>query len=110
VHQFIDPDLKRVSTTWDDVAVPDRLRELAEETWTGLSKLAEPRGDTPDVHALLDEVREAYVAFYDEAEAVAQSSVIAARREGRQQAQEDQPVPDPLAVRARRRIKRALGS
>ena len=48
-----------------------------------LSKLAEPGGDTPDVHALLDELREAYVAFYDEAEAVAQSSVVAARREGR---------------------------
>ena len=92
VHQFIDPDLKRVQTTWDDVEVPVRLREIAEETWRGLSKLAEPGGDTPDVHALLDEVRESYVAFYDEAEAVAQSSVIAARREGRQQALEEQPA------------------
>ena len=110
VHQFIDPELKRVQTTWDDVAVPDRLRELAEETWRGLSKLAEPGGDTPDVHALLDEVREAYVGFYDEAEAVAQSSVIAARRQGRQQAMDDQPpAGDPLPVRARRRIRRALG-
>jgi hypothetical protein len=111
VHQFIDPDLKRVTATWDDVAVPARLREIAEETWTGLSKLAEPGGDAPDVHALLDEVRAAYVAFYDEAEAVAQSSVIAARREGRQQALDGRPAsPDPFAVRARRRIKRALGS
>jgi hypothetical protein len=115
VHQFIDPDLKRVTTTWDDVEVPARLRELAEETWTGLSKLAEPGGDTPDVHALLDEVREAYVTFYDEAEAVAQSSVVAARRqglaEGRQQALEERALgSDPLAVRARRRIRRALGS
>ena len=63
VHQFIDPDLKRVQTTWDDVEVPARLREIAEETWRALSKLAEPGGDTPDVHALLDEVREAYVAL-----------------------------------------------
>ena len=55
-------------------------------------------------------MREAYVAFYDEAEAVAQSSVIAARREGRQQALEEQPpAGDPLTVRARRRIRRALG-
>jgi hypothetical protein len=111
VHQFIDPDLKRVRTTWDDVEVPARLRELAEETWRGLSKLAEPGGDTPDVHALLDEVREAYVGFYDEAEAVAQSSVIAARREGRQQALEERPpAADPFDVRVRRRIRRALGS
>ena len=111
VHQFIDPDLKRVETTWDDVEVPARLRELAEETWRGLSKLAEPGGDTPDVHALLDEVRAAYVAFYDEAEAVAQSSVVAARREGRQQALDERPpAPDAFVVRARRKIRRTLGS
>ncbi len=110
VHQFIDPDLRRVQSTWDDVEVPGRLRELAEETWRGLGKLAEPDGDTPDVHALLDEVREAYVGFYDEAEAVAQSSVIAARRAGRQQALEERPQGvDPLTVRARRRIRRTLG-
>ncbi len=113
VHQFIDPELKRVQTTWDDIAVPARLRDLAEETWRGLSKLAEPGGDTPDVHALLDEVREAYVAFYDEAEAVAQSSVLAARREGaaerKEQELEQRPsATDPLLVRARRRIRRAL--
>ena len=110
VHEFIDPDLKRVQTTWDDVEVPARLREIAEETWRGLSKLAEPGGDTPDVHALLDEVRESYVAFYDEAEAVAQSSVIAARRQGRQQALEEQPAgPDPFTVRAKRKLRRTLG-
>jgi hypothetical protein len=110
VHQFIDPDLKRVTSTWDDVAVPARLRALAEETWRGLGKLAEPGGDTPDVHALLDEVREAYAAFYDEAEAVAQSSVIAARREGRQQAMEERPAaPDAFTVRARRKLRRTLG-
>ena len=113
VHQFIDPELKRVQTTWDDIAVPARLRDLAEETWRGLSKLAEPGGDTPDVHALLDEVREAYVAFYDEAEAVAQSSVLAARREGAAERREQEleqrpPATDPLLVRARRRIRRAL--
>ena len=90
--------------------MPARLRELAEETWTGLSKLAEPGGDTPDVHALLDDVREAYVAFYDEAEAVAQSSVIAARREGRQQALEERPPAEPtLTSRARNKLRRTLG-
>jgi len=110
VHQFIDPDLKRVQTTWDDVEVPARLRELAEETWTGLSRLAEPGGDTADVHALLDQVREAYGAFYDEAEAVALSSVVAARREGRQQALDERPpVPDAFTVRARRKLRRTLG-
>jgi hypothetical protein len=115
VHQFVDPDLRRVQATWDDLAVPARLRELAEETWTGLGKLAEEGGDTPDVHALLDELRAAYAAFYEEAEAVAESSVIAARRQGHADGRdhaldERSATPDAFAVRARRRIKRALGS
>ena len=114
VHQFIDPGLRRVQTTWDDLPVPARLRELAEETWAGLGKLAEPGGDTADVHAGLDELRAAYASFYEEAEAIAQSSVIAARRQGhadgREHALADRPAPDAFGVRARRRIKRALGS
>ena len=30
VHRFIDPSLRRVTATWDDIGVPDRLRELAD--------------------------------------------------------------------------------
>ena len=109
VHQFVDPDLKRVQTPWDDVPVPARLRELAEETWRGLSELAEQGGDRPDVHARLDEVRAAYGEFYDEAEAVAQSSVVAARREGRQQAQEERPpAPRSFSTRAAGKLRRTL--
>ncbi len=114
VHQFIDPDLRRVQSTWDDVEVPGRLREIAEETWRGLGKLAEPGGDTPDVHALLDEVRESYVALYDEAEAITQSSSIAARRQGRAEAMEQQPHRAPgvralVPDRAKRGLRKALG-
>ena len=112
MHQFIDPDLKRVQTTWDDVEVPARLREIAEETWRGLSKLAEPGGDTPDVHALLDEVRESYVAFYDEAEAVAQSSVIARPARGPAAGAGGAAAGRADAVRGprrERRIRRASG-
>ncbi len=36
VHRFIDPSLRRVTMTWDDIGVPDRLRELADETWQAL--------------------------------------------------------------------------
>ena len=60
VHQFIDPDLRRVQLTWDDVEVPARLRDIAEESWQALNKLADEGGDRPDVHATLDEMRAAY--------------------------------------------------
>lgn len=80
VHQFIDPSLRRVQLTWDDVHVPARLREIAEESWQWLDGLADPDGDTPEAQLRLDELRAAYADLYDEAEALAQSSVIAARR------------------------------
>jgi len=86
VHQFIDPNLRRVQLTWDDIEVPARLREIAEESWQNLDKLAEDGGDTPDVHEKLDELRAAYAEMYDEAEALASSTALAARREGQAQA------------------------
>ena len=82
VHQFIDPNLRRVQLTWDDVEVPARLRDIAEESWAALDKLADDGGDRPDVHATLDEMRAAYASFYEEAEAIASSTALASRREG----------------------------
>jgi hypothetical protein len=83
VHQFVDPTLRRVQLTWDDLEVPPRLREIAEESWQQLDRLADEGGDTADVHARLDELRGAYAELYAEAEALSQSTAIAARREGR---------------------------
>ena len=82
VHQFIDPTLRRVQLTWDDVDVPARLREIAEESWQHLDRLADEDGDVPEVHEVLDQLRTAYSELYDEAEAIAQSTALAARREG----------------------------
>ena len=122
VHQFIDPDLRRVQLTWDDVDVPARLRDIAEESWQALNKLADEGGDRPDVHASLDEMRAAYAAFYEEAEAIASSSSLAARREGYADGAAGRPSPAmhgadriPHGVRAlvpasaRRGLRKALG-
>ena len=92
VHAFVDPGLRRVQLTWDDVDVPPRLREIAEEGWQHLDRLADEGGDTPDVHATLDQLRTAYADFYDEAEAISQSSAMAAYRDGLAQR------PEPAAA------------
>ncbi len=114
VHEFVDPRLRRVQLTWDDIEVPARLRDLAEETWQHLDKLADEGGDTPDLHDRLDELRAAYGEMYDEAEAIASSSALAAHRDGLAQ----KPQPDesgPGGVRAKvppklkRGVRRALG-
>ncbi|HXH80687.1 sulfotransferase family protein [Nocardioides sp.] len=82
VHTFIDPSLRRVSMTWDDVEVPTALRDLAEETWQVLDGLATDGGDTPDAHEASDRLRVAYDEMYADAEAFAHSTSLAARREG----------------------------
>ena len=45
VHRFIDPSLRRVTATWDDIGVPDRLRELADATWQALDEIASEDSD-----------------------------------------------------------------
>ncbi|KRF01300.1 hypothetical protein ASG88_07300 [Nocardioides sp. Soil777] len=122
VHRFIDPNLRRVTQSLDDLGLPPRLHELTATTWEELNKLAEPDGDTTDVHATLDELRDAYTDLYEEAEAISKSSVVAARIAGAQAAGADQPAPAagladkiPHDVRAkippsvRRGVRKALG-
>lgn len=87
VHRFIDPNLRRVTLTLEDLELPPRLHELTQETWTELNKLADEGGDTPEVHQNLDQLREAYTALYEEAEAISRSSALAARFAERSQAQ-----------------------
>ncbi len=82
VHGFIDPGLRRVQLTWDDIEVPTKLREIAEESWQHLNALADPDGDQAGVHDTLDQLRAAYSTLYDEAEAIAQSTALASYRDG----------------------------
>ncbi|MEO9322591.1 sulfotransferase family protein [Nocardioides sp. C4-1] len=84
VHAFVDPSLRRVQATWDDVRVPARLQDLAQQTWDQLDLLAEPDGDVPAVHGRLDALRAEYAEMYAEAEAIASSTTLAAHREGLQ--------------------------
>lgn len=96
VHQFVDPDLHRAHHTWADVTVPRRLREIAEESWQVLSGLADEGGDTADRQATLDQLRDAYVELYDEAEGIAASTADAARREGSAVTADGAPEPKGL--------------
>lgn len=76
--QLVDPALSRTNETWDSLAVSPKLRERSDEAWTLLSRLAEGH-EGPELEAELDEARSKYIAFYEQAEAVAQSSIWAAR-------------------------------
>ena len=79
VDAFVDPTLHRNRVRWDELDVPGALRDLAEDVWAQLQPLADADGDTPAAAPALDEARAAYGALYAEAEAIAQSSVTAAK-------------------------------
>jgi hypothetical protein len=78
---LIDLRLRRVQLTWDDLDAPAALVDLAQRVWDHLNRLAEPGGDVPAVHDALDALRIEYVRMYADAEAMARSSVLAAKRE-----------------------------
>jgi hypothetical protein len=86
VDGFVDPALRRVGLTWQDLVLPARLEEMARSAWEALDGLA---GHEPDVESLthrLDAASEAYDVYYRESEQVSHSSVIAARERARRQA------------------------
>ena len=103
VDEFVDPTLHRNRVRWEDVDVPAGLRDMAEEVWRELQPLADPGGDSQAVHTRLDAAREAYLAFYAEAEAIAQSSVLAAKPRKKQPAAagHDGKAPEPPSLRVR---------
>lgn len=119
VDDFIDPDLRRVQTSWHDLDVPSSVRDLCEAVWQQLATLATSEGDHPGgVLATLDDFREQYARLYGEARAIVQSSIVAARVEGKR-AQTARTAPTdvaseprisrPARLRARARRLRAAG-
>ena len=94
-HRFVDPNLRRMTQTLDDLGLPPRLHELTAQTWDELNKLAEPGGDTPEVHQALDQLRAGYVDLYEEAEAISRSSVVAAEQRTRKQLKGGRPAAAP---------------
>ncbi len=99
VHRFIDPNLRRVTATLDDLGLPKRLHDLTAQTWEELNKLADEGGDTTEAHSTFDQLREAYVDLYEEAEAVTRSTALHARLQGRRQAlAEETSEPEPRSI------------
>jgi hypothetical protein len=122
VHRFIDPTLRRVTVSLDDLGLPKRLHDLTDQTWQELNRLADG-GDTADAHATFDQLREAYVELYEEAEAISRSTAEHARLQARRRALAEGGAAAPRSltdrvphdVRAaippsvRRGVRKALG-
>ena len=103
VDAFVDPGLHRNRVRWDELDVPERLRDMAEDVLGQLEALSGPGGDTAAAHASLDAARTSFGELYAEAEAIAQSSVTAAKRHARS-TPKPPPAPPSLRVRLARRV------
>jgi hypothetical protein len=96
VHEFVDRGLSRSRADWEGFKIPAPLRELADEVWELISQLTEP--EPIDVGGRLEAARAAYIALYEEAEAIAQSSIHASRRRP--------PAPGPAPTPAVKLVRR----
>jgi len=72
VDDFIDTRLHRSQVTWDDTDVPDALRDLADQTWELMSRLADDPEDSA-VGEELGRLRAGYAVMHDDAVAIATS-------------------------------------
>lgn len=83
VNDFIDPDLRRLRVTWDDLDVPESVRTLADEIWTALNTLADHGGDDAGASTRLDACQARFEELFDDAASIAHDAVQEARIEGR---------------------------
>jgi hypothetical protein len=95
LHEFVDRSLSRSRSDWQDFEIPSGLRKLADEVWELVSGLADPDADEEGAIEALEASRVAYIELYQDAEAIAQSSITAASRT---------PPGQSTAVRALRKV------
>jgi hypothetical protein len=80
IHEFVDRSLSRSRSNWEEFEIPAGLRALADDVWELVSRLAGQDADEEKVIEPLEAVRLAYIELYEDAEAIAQSSITAAAR------------------------------
>ena len=115
---FLDPGMRRSQLTWDDLVLPDWLRDLAEDTWQQLGALVEDPADGA-VPVRLEETRTDYDAHYAEAVAVSLdearhrerrgTAVGAAKLRGRLRAERKRRQAAEARLEEPQRTKRLLG-
>jgi hypothetical protein len=105
VDGFVDPSLRRSQLSWDHVDVPDNVRSMIDTVWAQLTPLTAPESDGPAVHTALDQSRATYQQFYADVEALAHSSIHAAKqRKGAAQSSSARAKKPTLAKRVAQKV------
>ena len=83
VDDFIEPDLRRVRVSWDDLEVPAELRAVAQAPWETLVLLAHNHGVHDAASSALDVLAERYARLVDDAQALSYDAIESAAAQGR---------------------------
>jgi hypothetical protein len=115
ITRLIDPSLRRSTADWASLGVHRQVADMCEETWDLFDHLGNSdEAEAEKAQVELDDLRARYSDFYEMAEAVAQSSILAERRSRRGRggtgrrgggaALHPPPLPERLKRRARREL------
>jgi hypothetical protein len=81
---LVDVSLRRSTADWTSHELPPELQTLGQSTYDAMSAAAVSGPEEPaDVNEEMDRLRAAYVRLYRDAEAVARSTIVAARSDER---------------------------
>jgi hypothetical protein len=81
IDEFVDPGLHRQTVGWEDMGVPQHVRELSEEVWDGFVALTHQTSEPGVSRTRMDDWQEDYARLYTEAEQIAQSTIRAALKD-----------------------------
>jgi hypothetical protein len=113
VDSFIDPTLSRHRLTWDDVDVPQPLKDVAEEVWRACDRIAESGGRDTEAEAAVDRARERYAEMYRDAQELTRDATSARVAKARAEAERNArnafaPPQTGWPTRLRRRARTTL--
>ncbi|NUR06310.1 MAG: sulfotransferase family protein [Nocardioidaceae bacterium] len=101
VDDFIDVSLHRVKLTWDDLSIPDQLRDLADRVWQCLSELADDGADHGAASTRMDGLRVEYDTMYEYSRALVHDATKARIKTARQNARREAEAElTPTSLRA----------
>jgi len=103
VDDFIDPNLRRIRVTWEELIVPPDLRGIAQSVWDELSGLYGLGADDEGTSSRLDELSGRYETLYADAAAIALDAAATQVKEARlrveRELRDQRPRKDDAAER-----------
>ncbi len=102
VDEFIDPGLRRHQVTWDELEVPDELRDIAQCIWDDLVTLAAARGHDDAASADLDVQSERYSRLFAASADIAHDALETERTDAKRRADEQKKQKAPKSKPASR--------